>query len=236
MKTQLVFTAYNRPYYLQDSIASWNAARGLTSWDTSFHIEPSNQMQAVVDIALQLNTSVTLYPNRERLGVLVNPWTALNTAFEQGADFVVLAEDDVVVSQDALEFFSWSAIEYATSYSTLCINAFSRIGGGKDNEIIADAAFSPLIWGVWRDRWENILRDTWDKDYSSGKADGSEAGWDWNINRILQANNQHVIKPVNSRSDHLGQYAGTHMTPDLYDTSRGVDYVQVRGKQRYREI
>lgn len=236
MRYELVFTAYNRPHYLEQTVDSWNQVRSLRNWNTTFFIEPSELEDSVADAALRLNNNVTIVTNPEKLGVLVNPFNALNTAFLNGADFVALAEDDVVVSQDVLEFFEWSSQEYATVRSVLCLNAYSRIGGPKANQITREAKFSPLVWGVWRDRWESHLRDTWDKDYSTGNPDGSEAGWDWNINRIIAANELSVLKPLQSRSDHIGEYAGTHMTPDLFESSRGIDFVQVRGRQRYNEI
>jgi hypothetical protein len=236
MKTSLVFTAYNRSYYLEETVRTWNEARNLRNWNTSFFIEPSDQQDSIVDIALRLNTEVTTVINETLQGVLVNPWNAIDTAFTDGADFVVLAEDDVVVSQDTLEFFEWASIEYETSHKVMMVNAFSQEGDGKDNQVVPAGSFSPLVWGLWRNRWYDTFRDTWDKDYSTGNPDGSEAGWDWNINRILAANQQYVIRPINSRSDHIGEYAGTHMTPELYGTSRGASYTQIRGRQRYREV
>jgi hypothetical protein len=236
MNRELVFTAYNRPYYLQASVASWNQVRNLKQWNATFYVEPSGISDQIVEQAMQLATTTTVIVHAEKLGVLVNPWFALNDAFERGADFVVIAEDDIAVSQDILEYFEWASIEYQGAKNILCINAFSAIGGDKPGEIMQTRKFSPLVWGVWRDRWEEHLRDTWDKDYSTGKADGSEAGWDWNINRILVEKELNVLVPLQSRSDHLGEHGGTHMTPDLYPSSRGIDFAQVRSRSRYKEI
>ena len=237
MKRELVFTAFNRPYYLTQTVASWNGVRNLKQWNATFFIEPSDRQVEVSNIAMNLNTTVTAIVNPEVQGVLVNPWNALNHAFEVNeADFVVLAEDDVIVSQDTLEMFEWTSEEYSTAKNMLCVNAFSQLGGPKANQLIRSQKFSPLIWGVWRRQWFDYLRDTWDKDYSTGKPDGSEAGWDWNINRILVTENLNVLQPLQSRSDHIGKHEGTHMTPELFETSRGVDFVQTRGRQRYNEI
>lgn len=236
MIRELVFTAYNRPHYLEQSIAYWNQARNLSSWNATFYVEPSDFTEMISDKCLELQTQTTVRVNPERLGVLVNPWEALNDAFDRGADFVVLAEDDIAVSQDVLEFFEWTSEEYATAKNVLCINAFSALGGEKANQLIRHKNFSPLVWGIWRSHWEQFLKDTWDKDYSSGNADGSEAGWDWNINRILREKDLSVISPLQSRSDHLGEYGGTHMIPELYHTSRGVDFSSERGRQRYNEV
>lgn len=237
MNRQLVFTAFNRTEYFTATLQSWNLARNLRSWQTTFFVEPSDVRDQMNEIALQLDTDVTVINNETQLGVLVNPWTAINYAFEVNqADFVVLAEDDVIVSHDVLEFFEWTSEEYSTASDILCLNAFSRIGGGRPNQITREANFSPLVWGVWRNRWETTLRDTWDKDYSTGNPDGSEAGWDWNINRIITNNGYSVIKPIQSRSDHIGEFDGTHMTPDMFEASKGSDFQLVRGRQRYNEV
>ncbi len=236
MKRELVFTAYNRPNYLAESIASWNNVRSLNMWPATFYIEPSELTDEITNVAFQLNTTVTAVVNESKQGVLVNPWNAFEGAFSSGADFVVLAEDDVLVSQDILEFFEWTSVEYQTSYSTLAVNAFSKNGGDKDNQLWLRSTFSPLIWGTWRDRWYHHLRDTWDKDYSTGLPDGSQAGWDWNINRIIKANNFNVVAPLNSRSDHIGLENGTHTTAETFYYSQGESFSLTRGKQRYTEI
>lgn len=237
MKFELVFTAYNRPQYFTQAINSWNSVRNLRNWRATFHIEPSPVQNIMMNMASSLRTNVGITVNETLQGVLVNPWNAIDNAFARGADFVVLAEDDVVVSQDTLEFFEWTAVEYATGHNVLCVNAFSQLGGGRVNQItLEDPKFSPLVWGIWRNRWFDVVRDTWDKDYSSGNEDGSEAGWDWNINRIIAAENLHLVKPLHSRSDHIGEELGTHMTPDLFPTSRGTNFVQIRSRQRYSEV
>lgn len=236
MNTELVFTGYNRPFYFQETIDSWNSVRNLALWPAHFYLEPSEVQNKMLELAFNLNTSVDVQVNPERAGVLINPWNALDGAFSRGAEFVVLAEDDVVVSQDILEYFEWCTVEYSTAHGVLAVNAFSDIGGNKANQITMDNKFSPLVWGTWRNRWYDVLRDSWDKDYSTGKEDGSEAGWDWNINRILTETNRTVIKPLQSRSDHIGEYLGTHMTPEFFSTSRGTDFNQIRGRVRYTEV
>lgn len=236
MRRELAFTAYNRVEYMTETIASWNKVRRIENWNTHFYIEPSPLQTYVTDVINNLDTGVVAHFNEQRQGVLVNPWNALNDRFSDGCDFVVLAEDDVVVSTDSLEYLEWASDEYVEDESVLVVNLFSQIGGTSQKAVTRDGKFSPLVWGTWRNRWENTLRDTWDKNYSSGNPDGSEAGWDWNINRILSSNGLDVIKPIQSRSDHIGQFGGTHMTPDLFDSSRGVDFKLARGRQLYVEV
>lgn len=236
MKFELAFTAYNRLGYLEDTVRSWNNVRKLDEWTVYFNIEPSMYQTKVVEVANDLDTTVITNINAERLGVLVNPWQALNDRFVSGADFVILAEDDVLVSEDVLEFSEWAAETYVDTPEILAINFFSRDGGADPDHVKKYQQFSPLGWGTWRDRWETILRDSWDKDYSTGNPDGSEAGWDWNINRILQVQNKYVIRPTKSRSDHIGQYNGTHMTPELFDSSRGINFSEKMRRCAYTEL
>lgn len=236
MRRELAFTAYNRIDYLKETIDSWNNVRGLREWKAHFYIEPSPVQVLVTNECNRLNTATITHVNTYRQGVLVNPWNALNDRFEDGCDFVVLAEDDVVVSSDALEYLIWASEHYQDDEQALVVNLFSQIGSSSERTITRDGKFSPLVWGVWKDRWETHLRDSWDKNYSSGNPDGSEAGWDWNINRILAKEQLDVIKPLQSRSDHIGKYAGTHMTPDLFDSSRGEDFKLARGRQIYVEV
>jgi hypothetical protein len=236
MRRELAFTAFNRVDYIRDVVDSWNNVRRLDNWTAHFYIEPSPVQTFVTDAANDLDTGVVAHFNENLQGVLINPWNAINNRFEDGCDFVVLAEDDVVVSSDALEYLEWASEEYKDDNEILMINLFSQMGGPKEDQVIRQGFFSPLIWGTWRNRWETILRDTWDKNYSSGNPDGSEAGWDWNINRILTAKKLQVIRPLHSRSDHIGEWGGTHMTSELFHTSRGTAFKQNRGRQVYVEV
>jgi hypothetical protein len=236
MRKDLAFTAYNRVDYMEQVIDSWNKTRHIESWRAHFYIEPSELQIHMVDRINKLQAITVTHINETKLGVLVNPWQAIDDRFNDGAEFVVLAEDDVVVSSDSLSFLEWASETYKDDESVLAVNLFSQIGGSKENQVTRDGKFSPLVWGIWKNRWLEHLKDTWDKDYSSGKPDGSEAGWDWNINRILTKSGMDIIKPLQSRSDHIGEFGGTHMTPDLFDSSRGIDFKLARGRQIYTEV
>jgi hypothetical protein len=87
------------------------------------------------------------------------------------------------------------------------------------NVVARTTKFCPLIWGTWADRWYEHISDTWDFDYSSGNPDGSEAGWDWNLSRIAIAKRKHFVFPTLSRSNHIGQFQGTHMRPENFESS-----------------
>lgn len=230
----LRFTGYNRPEYFLPVVHSWNNVRGIERTHATLHLEPSDPVteQKMMDAFYQLKAGAhTLVLNHSRYGVLLNPWKALEAGFKR-SEKVILAEDDVIVSSDILEFMDFGLTVTPAHPDLMGVCAFSR-EGGPEHIYEVRKSFSPLIWGTTRDIWVNYLRDTWDKDYTSGNADGSQAGWDWNINRILSAQDKYFIYPLASRSDHIGEHKGTHMMPEMFHESRGVDFKLSRSVMGY---
>jgi len=209
---RLVLTANDRPYYFQPVLDSWRTARGFTDWSPTVFLEPSPVRESMARLATSAGIEVHL--NTQCRGVLRNPWHALNTAFTDGADFTVLAEDDVLVCDDILDMFTWAAARFADDH-VLAVCACSMqpdVDPADTNTVIRHRWFNPLVWGTWTDRWTQVLRDTWDHDYSSGTPHAPQSGWDWNINlRIM--NDWSIAGPLASRSTHIGEYGGTHMQP-----------------------
>lgn len=229
---QIRFTGYNRPDYFEKVIDSWNNVRGIEYVRTSLHLEPSREstQRRMTETFKKLKSkSQEVVLNNNLQGVLVNPWLALTAGFCED-DFVILAEDDVIVSSDVLEYFR--AMTGNLKHSTLAVCAFGT-GQGESGSAFRSDRFNPLIWGTTQDRWLYLLRDTWDKNYSTGNPDGSCAGWDHNIQRIMDRTGMHVLRPGHSRSDHIGEFEGTHMTPELFSSSRGPLFKQDRGPSEY---
>ncbi len=205
----IVFTAYNRPRYLQATLASWAAVRGWQDATRHMFLEPGPAASHMLTIARLHGLAV--HHNPVRHGVLHNPWVALQDAFAT-EEFAILAEDDIVVSDDILEYFTWARDRFATDGGVLAVCANTKAATSQDdNLVLRGRHFDPLVWGTWRDRWTDVLRDTWDHDYSSGTREHPQSGWDWNINlRVL--GNRDVLWPASSRSNHIGAHAGTHTT------------------------
>lgn len=233
----VTMTAFNRPDYFRESLASWKQVRNVhgeygKGWSLLVSCEPGPVNLDMQRVAWSERDWATFSSNREQLGVLVHPWHCFNEMFELGAPFTVLAEDDIVVSSDIMEYFNWAAYEFAEDSNVLGVCAFTQ-ECGKANEVRKSQGFSPLIWGTWKDRWDNILRDRWDKDYSTGPGNGVEAGWDWEINRILKEKNMNFIFPKASRSNHIGRFNGTHMVESLFHTSISASFVADRASCTY---
>jgi hypothetical protein len=136
--------------------------------------------------------------NRRQLGNSANTLRALETAFGTGADFVILGEDDAVVSQDALEFLTWGAERFADDRSVMGICTFNGEPPGALNEVRRAQWFFPPVWGIWRDRFEQVAGD-WP---SSDTTD-----WAWYLHRVcMKPEGMTVIHPVATRSQQVGEW------------------------------
>jgi hypothetical protein len=233
MRLVVAMTVSSLPHrinYLQLTLDSWSRVSGLKDWTVRFHVEPDDSLAKLnIDLIdswaadMEL-TDVWVVHNPTRLGVLRNPWSAFDSAFALGAEFVLLVEEDVLVSVDVLEYFERTAQIFAEQKATLavCGSYFGEAGDPMDIYLTQD--FCPLTWGTWADRWRSVLRDTWDHDYSTGNSDGSEAGWDWNLKRrILPSNAMVCVFPRVSRSLHIGQH-GVHMRPEEFAASQAPSF------------
>lgn len=241
MNKELVFTGFNRPGYLRESIASWNQNDGILDWDAWFLLEPSELQYYMAEEFYRLDSaSINGWINEKRLGVLRNPYTALKSSFTVGSEFTVLAEDDIEVSSDTLKYFEWAMEEYKEDKSVLAVLAFSRNSVSNNPEdrgsVARTKVFCPLVWGTWHDRWRDFIEPNWDLDYSSGNPDGSEAGWDWNMMRVAVREGMDFIYPAWSRSNHIGQYGGTHTSEQSFPESQAPTYEQFRKEVTFKEI
>lgn len=226
----LFFTAYDRSNYLSEALASWRQVRGFYDWPVVAMIEPSYSQQKMVELFEELeHPNLKIIVNPKRYGVLHHPWVGFQTLFDR-YNFVVRAEDDLIVSTDILEYFEWANQEYRNQEYISCVNAFT-FGSGDSSQIEERTLFNPLIWGTWRDRWTGFMRSTWDHDYSTNNGTpGVQAGWDWNLNRIIPERNMKVVSPLASRVQNIG-VIGTHSLPENFETA--VSFEQFRDPTTY---
>lgn len=236
---RIVMTVADRPWYLEQTLHSWQQVRGVEDWFFHFFVEPGNRLASVKQRLKEFPLPHRTTVNRQRLGVLENPYRAMSTAFEDGAEFTVLAEEDVVVSDDILDFFSFCSDRFVADTQVLGVCANHRYPTAVEplKGVFRLPLFNPLVWGTWKDRWDSLIGPTWDHDYSSGKVDGSASGWDWHLNlRVLPDNNMHLILPTNARSDHIGEILGAHMHPIQFSASLAPTFRNVFGEGTWTEV
>lgn len=213
----LVFTCNNRPEFLQETLESWSNVRSLDSWKKWIFVEPSDRRSEVLQVIKKSGLNFNVVLNDKKNGVLHNPWVAMDTAFSDGCDFAVLAEDDIIVSSDIAEYFT-ALFGMFSPVDTLGVSAYSSLASGDPARVLRIPHFWGLLWGVWKESWYDHLRDTWDHDYSTHNGiPGVESGWDWNINtRIMPDLGKSFIAPEVSRSRHIGRY-GEHVRPQDFE-------------------
>src|SRR5882724_5024243 len=204
-------TANNRPEYFKAVLDSWKNVRGI--WNMNICLEPSEHSREMNTIVREMcDERFIVTHNKEKLGVKDNPFHALDNLFKLGAPFVVLAEDDILVSNDIIEYFYWAAREYQHDETISTVCAFSNHGGADTNEVLLAPSFcSPLVWGTWKNRWDINLHRDWYSD---------ERGWDYGLNFRTRERGERALFPLQSRSSHIGDYGGTHATPELSQSAR----------------
>lgn len=216
-------TATSREEYLREVLLSWRKARGVEDYHFIFNVEPINTDIEQICRRVDWVSSETIV-NPSVYGPLGNPWYAFERGFDK-SDYVILAEDDSIVSEDVFEYFEW-AEKYRTDSECIAACAFHH---GYCNHHVMQVSknrwFAPTIWATWKEKWVTILRDTWDFDYS-------KRGWDWNINDNILTGDRYCLTPCHSRSQHIGKYGGAHCTPEIFDELQASRFLPTALKGR----
>lgn len=238
MTHALFFTAYDRADYLRQTLSSWRNVRGLDRWHIVARVEPGPRAE---DMCTQFRiffetmglTDTEIIVNPTVYGVLHHPYVGFSELF-QDYDFVVRTEDDLIVSDDILEYFEWAEETYRRRRDIATIHGFSR-GVGENDEIYTIPEFNPWVWGTWKSLWMTTIGPLWDHNYSTfNRFPGFQSGWDWNLNtRLFPKYGYRGVYPLNSRVDNIGVY-GVHGSPDNHEKAEFFDLVH--GTVVYREL
>jgi hypothetical protein len=222
----IFFTVFNRPEYLKQTLEQWEKVRGLDQYDIYFRIDPSNSTEDVVEeinkFSSRVNASVKSILNLEKQGCAHNTWNGFNSLFDE-YNFVVLAEDDILPSTDVAEYFTFLERKYTDDLEVLTISANYELPSNNPHAVSKLDIFRGQIWGTWKNRWDNFIKDTWDFDYSSGD-NGGPSGWDWNLTlRVIPNNKLKSIAPHSSRSQHIGEN-GLHCDPSMFSETQMTSF------------
>lgn len=235
MSMAIAMTCYNRPGYLERTLATWEHVRGLE--DVAERCIFIDRSDPAMEHTMECLASEHGWAHHTRLsnhGVLLNPVESVSDMFRRAAtDFVILAEDDVVVSSDVLEYFTW-AQRFRDDQTVGVVCAHRPQGTFVEHprrEAVARIlGFScPLVWGTWRDRWERDIQPTWDRDYRNH-------GWDWNLNMLMKASGHYSVFPEQNRSDHIGEAGGMHCTPAMFHETVAPDFREDVESSQYRIV
>lgn len=242
----IMMTAWRRPQYLRKTLQSWSQVSGIRKVPITVFLEPSDRQEQMLELIRDAGESgaldVGVRVNPVRLGVLVNPVESAGTMFRDDPDlqFLIFAEEDLIVSDDALEYFRWADKEFRHQPDVLIVNGHTAEGAQDDADPAAVALgvrFRCWIWATWRDRWFDVLEPTWDRDYSSAQHEADGAGWDYNIDsRVIPHGRYKTVLPAASRSQNIGKWEGVHAVPKDFAHTLNPSFRAERGSVSYRLI
>ena len=255
----IVCTAHRRPHYLRETLASWQAARGIGDIH-SFTLalgDPGGDKFMPQLAVWDSFRKATGLGSRGRVKVdsaAAQAARGMHRAIAEAADhvlkdpsveFLILGEEDLVVSSDALEYFTWARQEFARDERVLAVCSHSPGGQGWDERGAADDAgadqesvrllpyFQAWVWGTWRDRWEQVIRPRWDLECDSGGP--MDSGWDWQIaTRIIPQGGYVCAIPDASRSQNIGRLGGWAAKPEDFENTQAASFLAERPQVAYR--
>lgn len=206
-KYAMTMTACSRPTYLKQVLDSLAKNPGTQNYTLHFGIEPVNsEVAKVCQSVTFMPTSVTI--NKNRLGVLRNPFELLKRTFESGVEGVLYLEDDVILSQDAVNMATWYfAQESKNDY--LCMNLYNHDSSSDadPSAMFPGDKFSALGMAITKEQWKSHFEPNWTND---------RRGWDFSITALIGSGKK-VLQPRVSRSHHIGRQGGTHYYAPMHD-------------------
>ena len=226
-----------RQKYLREALDSWarcSRDSGLASAVRPGAVRANFPVAEFTQWANRTFASAQVSVADTRLGCLKNTRRAMRLAFASGAEFAILAEEDLLVSQDVLEYFSWARDTYAAEekVTVVCGHSLRTEGGGPD-VVVRSSWFNPLVWGTWKDRWEGFIDPEW------GPFEGNMESWDNNLRVKVATSGRESVFPAYSRSLHIGQTStltGTPLSEYFYKGALSSSFSQRRPPQAYREV
>ena len=241
--TAIMMTAWRRPHYLRRTLRSWAKVDGVRDVATfTVCLDPSDRLDAMLEViqdAQDDGLPVTAHINPERYGVSVNPAEGGSMIFHSypEVDYLVLAEEDLIVADDTLRYFAWVNENFRDTRGVLIACAHSP----DDPDPEADPAmvvllprFRVWVWATWRDRWFRTLEPTWDRSYNTGTVGHQECGFDFNIDlRVIPEGGYVCALPAASRSQNIGRFEGVHSDPNTYAKTLNWSFQETFGEPDY---
>jgi hypothetical protein len=214
MKINIAISAYNRPEYSQRSLAALLGAKGYSLNKYKIFCamdcyENGDWNKEVYDV--YTNFRISPFVAKQKQGCNYTVKKALELAWEDGPDFVLLIEDDIIISDDALMYIEWAAEKYKDDSSVRTIGLWGHDNGyalgtpltdGEHGKVMRQNYFTCWGWGTWKDRWEEMLT-TW----TTGD-DSHDTSWDVIVSSHLGERVE--ILPSISRAYNCGEHGGTH--------------------------
>ncbi len=222
-------TAHNRPDRLRQLLDSIARADGAADWPIFLSIEPTErqaEILAVVD-AYRGRLDIHRRVNDERLGVRRNPHANVLWALAEGAELVLLLEDDLVLDRQGLRWSELVAAQAlrrpevmcANLLTTTCLSESIHMPAPCEVEALHDVVLRMRFFSSYgllftRAQWERHFAPNWfvDEPRMEGWRGQAATGWDVAMNRLLLTSPELcVLQSLVPRVNHDGA-GGSHVS------------------------
>jgi len=242
----ITITAMNRPHLFRAMLESL-VANDLTEWRVVIRVEPGEHAAAFAPIAAELLAGVPydLKVNDEVQGIALNPFLAVETAFEAGSKLNLYLEEDLLVSPDATALALWYKRNHQAGWLGLSLLAGPCGSAGflsneHHPELLFEArTFNSIGFVMRRDEWYAHARAVWQsRPGISPIIHGNwrlNWGWDWSLYGLVAADpTLRAVQPVLARATHNGRLGGTYASPEFHDAAFGELPLNHRAEVDYR--
>lgn len=218
-KVAIGVTAWNRPSCLRDCLASLALQMHGADWPVFLHVDgEGGREKEIRALAAASGLSIQVRVERQNLGVNLNTYGTMQWIWDEGYNWAVYLEDDLVLSPDALRLAAWyigHAAEIEVTHGVDYIGAYclcTRGGGTNPTEILLSRAL--IAWGFVMSREQfKWVEPAW----LSGEKDTPPSMWDRHIARRVRGRGPHAYNciPTLSRILNIGR-EGIHYTPERW--------------------
>ena len=219
MNKVIVMTACKRPEYTQkvvDSLSNCvdSSTYKLIPFCDGPHKEVLNVFESIDFCDVEINI------NEKRVGHTLNTHRALTRGF-QLSDYVILLEDDTVLSKDFLEYHQFCREKFKDDKTVYTVSAghYNNVNKLYSEEerclYKRNQWFSNQGWATWLDRWEEEggIKSTWEApetvDGNTYRTNYKFGGWDGLMNRHTRKGRDEILSVV-SRVKNIGAKNGVH--------------------------
>jgi hypothetical protein len=231
VKRAITITGYRRPHLFRMLLQSL-AANDLRGWQIYVQLEPTEFIEEyrAATAELMAGIPISIEINSSRLGVRFNPHRLLDRVFNEGAELVLYAEEDLLLSADAITLAQWYFDHHRPEWMSLSL----LCGGCGSAGFISDPnypdllfpskSFNSLGFALRRNEWQRHFRDVWLYDHPQAKTlEGQPmVGWDWAVyHHLLVTEGLYGLQVAAARATHTGREAGVYCTPEWHDLAFG---------------
>jgi FkbM family methyltransferase len=212
---RIAISAYNRPEYTNRCLSAIFAMKGFDDpslIDVFVDMLPDGTFNEEISKVLSSYGIKNIHWASKKQGCNGAVKLALEMAWSNNPDFVLMIEDDIIVSVDAWQYATWAARIFKNNPVVRTVGLWNhqdgwQIGKPYDNrestKVMSQSLFNCWGWGTWRKEWDEMVT-IWTQD----RNDFHDTSWD--IVLLSTLNGRKEVVPSIARAYNCGEHGGTH--------------------------